>query len=505
MSARPPGRGAHTGAEPSLPQFAASDVAGLGALFGLVVLGHEQPGCCSWWGGGCALGGGLGAGRACVCFASFPAADSASGWDSPNRPGGVVVSGGCQPALSTGAASALPAGCLSSSLALQGRPQAKWPRPLKAAPLPTSGGRCSHEKPRRKEGISPPPGCFSKLGWPSCAHAQDLPAHSLLMLLAWASSAARIGRGRVRSGQRGSVEEKRSLWQERQAGGGMVRKRREAERCPRVPGLKRGERGGKESGGLDWSLSGKPEQPAPASLGHHSALPFWLNPGNGHPLPAGGIAVSAASINPFCVSPPAVVCPLPCMNGGQCTSGNHCLCPPEFTGRFCQVPAGRQGQQSRVSSEGPPAETGSSKHAIYAVQLISDSHGDASAGPGAKGSVSHATFMVPLGPGQHSSEGTGGAGGAGGGGAGPGQDVPAADSPVAPQSRCTSRWSTFGCTTLQTPRCRSTGSTASARRGAGRGPSSTSSSTRPPSWPTTGPPPRSPWGAASRRRSPSSR
>ncbi|KAL8184069.1 UNVERIFIED_CONTAM: Latent-transforming growth factor beta-binding protein 3 [Gekko kuhli] len=95
------------------------------------------------------------------------------------------------------------------------------------------------------------------------------------------------------------------------------------------------------------------------------------------------------------------------MNGGQCTSGNHCLCPPEFTGRFCQVPAGRQsqGQPARVSSEGGlPMETGSSKHAIYAVQLISDSHGDSASGPGSKGTVSHSTFMVPLGPSQHSSE-----------------------------------------------------------------------------------------------------
>ncbi|XP_077776100.1 latent-transforming growth factor beta-binding protein 3 [Podarcis muralis] len=101
-----------------------------------------------------------------------------------------------------------------------------------------------------------------------------------------------------------------------------------------------------------------------------------------------------------------VVCPLPCMNGGQCTSGNHCLCPPEFTGRFCQVPAGRQSQsqQARLPGEGLAMETGSSKHAIYAVQLISDGHGDTASGPGSKGTISHSTFMVPLGPGQHSSE-----------------------------------------------------------------------------------------------------
>ncbi|XP_058016276.1 latent-transforming growth factor beta-binding protein 3 isoform X3 [Ahaetulla prasina] len=97
-----------------------------------------------------------------------------------------------------------------------------------------------------------------------------------------------------------------------------------------------------------------------------------------------------------------VVCPLPCMNGGQCTSGNHCLCPPEFTGRFCQVPVNRQGQQARPPSDGAPTETGSSKHAIYAVQVMSDHHSDSPSGPGSKGTVSHSTFMVPLG--HHSSE-----------------------------------------------------------------------------------------------------
>ncbi|XP_038145033.1 latent-transforming growth factor beta-binding protein 3 isoform X3 [Cyprinodon tularosa] len=33
-----------------------------------------------------------------------------------------------------------------------------------------------------------------------------------------------------------------------------------------------------------------------------------------------------------------VVCPLTCMNGGTCSSRNHCLCPPGFTGRLCQFP-----------------------------------------------------------------------------------------------------------------------------------------------------------------------
>uniref|UniRef100_A0A8C8SB66 Latent transforming growth factor beta binding protein 3 n=1 Tax=Pelusios castaneus TaxID=367368 RepID=A0A8C8SB66_9SAUR len=74
-----------------------------------------------------------------------------------------------------------------------------------------------------------------------------------------------------------------------------------------------------------------------------------------------------------------VVCPLPCMNGGQCTSRNHSLGP----------------------LEGPAGESGSSKHAIYAVQVISDGHspGDPPAGHSPKATISHSTFMVPLGPG----------------------------------------------------------------------------------------------------------
>ncbi|XP_064411873.1 latent-transforming growth factor beta-binding protein 1 isoform X3 [Latimeria chalumnae] len=33
-----------------------------------------------------------------------------------------------------------------------------------------------------------------------------------------------------------------------------------------------------------------------------------------------------------------VVCHLPCMNGGQCSARDKCQCPPNFTGKFCQIP-----------------------------------------------------------------------------------------------------------------------------------------------------------------------
>ena len=105
------------------------------------------------------------------------------------------------------------------------------------------------------------------------------------------------------------------------------------------------------------------------------------------------------------------------MNGGQCSSRNQCLCPPDFTGRFCQVPAGGTGGGTGGSGPGlgragalstgalpplaPEGESVASKHAIYAVQVIADPPG-----PGEGPPAQHAAFLVPLGPGQISAEGT---------------------------------------------------------------------------------------------------
>ncbi|XP_036448595.1 latent-transforming growth factor beta-binding protein 1 isoform X2 [Colossoma macropomum] len=49
-----------------------------------------------------------------------------------------------------------------------------------------------------------------------------------------------------------------------------------------------------------------------------------------------------------------VVCHLPCMNGGKCSARDKCQCPPNFTGKFCQMPAqnGHRGQQTVVNGQG---------------------------------------------------------------------------------------------------------------------------------------------------------
>ncbi|KAL7383283.1 hypothetical protein ABVT39_008186 [Epinephelus coioides] len=41
-----------------------------------------------------------------------------------------------------------------------------------------------------------------------------------------------------------------------------------------------------------------------------------------------------------------VVCHLPCINGGKCSTRDKCQCPPNFTGKFCQMPVQNGHQQT---------------------------------------------------------------------------------------------------------------------------------------------------------------
>ncbi|XP_072101823.1 latent-transforming growth factor beta-binding protein 3-like isoform X1 [Mobula birostris] len=72
-----------------------------------------------------------------------------------------------------------------------------------------------------------------------------------------------------------------------------------------------------------------------------------------------------------------VVCPLPCMNGGQCTSRNRCQCPAHFTGKFCQIPASGKAQhaQQPAPAEQPTDKTAETyKHSVFTLQLTPDEH-----------------------------------------------------------------------------------------------------------------------------------
>ncbi|XP_074501775.1 latent-transforming growth factor beta-binding protein 1 isoform X2 [Sebastes fasciatus] len=47
-----------------------------------------------------------------------------------------------------------------------------------------------------------------------------------------------------------------------------------------------------------------------------------------------------------------VVCHLPCINGGKCSTRDKCQCPPNFTGKFCQMPVQNRHQQHQQTSGG---------------------------------------------------------------------------------------------------------------------------------------------------------
>lgn len=51
-----------------------------------------------------------------------------------------------------------------------------------------------------------------------------------------------------------------------------------------------------------------------------------------------------------------MVCPLLCRNGGVCAHPESCLCPPQFTGKFCHLPA--NGTQGGPRTLGGPRKLG---------------------------------------------------------------------------------------------------------------------------------------------------
>ena len=82
-----------------------------------------------------------------------------------------------------------------------------------------------------------------------------------------------------------------------------------------------------------------------------------------------------------CVVCPAVLCPLLCKNGGVCLQKDRCLCPPNFTGKFCQL------SLASTSTVAAAAALPSSTNEIVKPALLTPMNQE----------LTRSEFLVPLG------------------------------------------------------------------------------------------------------------
>lgn len=68
-------------------------------------------------------------------------------------------------------------------------------------------------------------------------------------------------------------------------------------------------------------------------------------------------------------SPPSVICHLPCMNGGQCSSRDKCQCPPNYTGKLCQIPV-QSGSTSQLYHNSQQASKTVGSHVIHSTHTL---------------------------------------------------------------------------------------------------------------------------------------
>lgn len=92
-------------------------------------------------------------------------------------------------------------------------------------------------------------------------------------------------------------------------------------------------------------------------------------------------------------SPPPVLCPLLCKNGGICLQSDRCLCPPTFTGKFCQIPV----TSTAAAGAAPPS---SSTNEVVKPALLSALT--------ANQELTRSEFLMPLGQHQESVTRSGG-------------------------------------------------------------------------------------------------
>ncbi|KAM4605849.1 latent-transforming growth factor beta-binding protein 4 [Discoglossus pictus] len=65
----------------------------------------------------------------------------------------------------------------------------------------------------------------------------------------------------------------------------------------------------------------------------------------------------------------AFLCPMICQNGGVCLKKDKCLCPPSFTGKFCQIPVSSGDGVAALRLRNSSADHGSMAKSLYTLPL----------------------------------------------------------------------------------------------------------------------------------------